>query len=84
MSIKLILIRHAESDSNVQKRFCGFKDVNLTKKGIWQAERLLYRLKGVEIDEVYCSDLKRAQHTAEIIFKDRGIDIMIISQKLKF
>jgi len=77
MSIKLILIRHAESDGNVQKRFCGFKDVNLTKKGKWQAERLSYRLKGVQVDEVYCSDLKRAQHTAEIIFKERGIDIII-------
>jgi alpha-ribazole phosphatase len=77
MSIKLILIRHAESDGNVQKRFCGFKDVNLTQKGIWQAERLSYRLKGVQVDEVYCSDLKRAQHTAEIVFKDRGIDIII-------
>jgi alpha-ribazole phosphatase len=76
MSIKLILIRHAESDGNVQKKFCGFKDVELTKKGIWQAERLSYRLKGVEVDEVYCSDLKRAQHTAEIIFKDKGVNII--------
>jgi alpha-ribazole phosphatase len=77
MSIKLILIRHAESDGNVQKRFCGFKDVHLTKKGIGQAERLSYRLKGVPVDQVYCSDLKRAQHTAEIIFKERGINIII-------
>ena len=76
MPIKLILIRHGESDGNVQRKFCGFKDVCLTKKGIWQAERLAYRLKGLSVDAVYCSDLKRARHTAEIIFRDRGIDIV--------
>jgi len=76
MPIKLILIRHGESDGNVQRKFCGFKDVCLTKKGIWQAERLAYRLKGLSVDAVYCSDLKRACHTAEIIFRDRGIDIV--------
>jgi len=32
MAIKLILIRHGESDGNVQRMFCGFKDVELTKK----------------------------------------------------
>jgi len=76
MPIKLILIRHGESDGNVQRKFCGFKDVCLTKKGIWQAERLAYRLKGLSVDAVYCSDLKRARHTAEIIFRDRGVDII--------
>ena len=71
MAIKLILIRHGESDGNVQRMFCGFKDVELTKKGIYQAERLAYRLKGLPVDEVYCSDLKRAKHTAEIVFGSR-------------
>jgi len=76
MAIKLILIRHGESDGNVQRMFCGFKDVELTKKGIYQAERLAYRLKGLPVDAVYCSDLKRAKHTAEIVFGSRGIDII--------
>lgn len=75
MPIKLILIRHGESNSNVQGKFSGFQDVDLTEKGIWQAGRLAYRLKNVPVDAVYCSDLKRARHTAEIIFKSRGIDI---------
>lgn len=76
MPIKLILIRHGESDGNVQRKFSGFQDVNLTEKGIWQAKRLARRLEGVQVDAVYCSDLKRARHTAEIIFGDRGIDII--------
>ncbi|MGB6370625.1 MAG: histidine phosphatase family protein [Atribacterota bacterium] len=76
MPIKLMLIRHGESDGNVQRMFCGFKDVELTKKGIYQAERLAYRLKELQVDAVYCSDLKRAKHTAEIVFGSRGIDII--------
>ena len=39
MPIKLILIRHGESDGNAQRKFSGFQDVNLTEKGIWQAKR---------------------------------------------
>ena len=76
MAIKLILIRHGESDGNVKRKFSGFQDVDLTEKGVWQAKRLARRLEGVQIDSVYCSDLKRARRTAEIIFKDRGIDII--------
>jgi len=76
MAIKLILIRHGESDGNVKRKFSGFQDVDLTEKGVWQAKRLARRLEGVQIDSVYCSDLKRARRTAEIIFKDRGMDII--------
>jgi len=76
MAIKLMLIRHGESDGNVKRKFSGFQDVDLTEKGVWQAKRLARRLEEVQIDSVYCSDLKRARRTAEIIFKDRGIDII--------
>ena len=75
MSIKLILIRHGESEDNAQKRISGFSDVNLTEKGIWQAKRLAYRLRNLPVDAVYCSDLKRAIHTADIVFGDRGIEL---------
>ncbi|HER23704.1 MAG TPA: histidine phosphatase family protein [Candidatus Atribacteria bacterium] len=77
MAIKLLLIRHGESYGNAQKKFSGSQDVILTEKGIWQAERLAYRLKGLPIDAVYCSDLKRAVHTANIIFGNRNINIII-------
>ena len=76
MTIKLLLIRHGESEGNAQRKFSGFQDVDLTEKGIWQAKRLARRLEGVQVDAVYCSDLKRARHTAEIIFPDRGKDIV--------
>ena len=77
MPIKLILIRHGESDGNAQRKFSGFQDVDLTEKGIWQAKRLARRLEEEKVNAVYCSDLKRARHTAEIIFGDRGKDIVV-------
>jgi len=80
MPIKLILIRHGESDGNIQKKFSGFQDVDLTEKGIWQAKRLARRLEEESVDTVYCSDLKRARHTAEIIFGYRGKDIVTNSK----
>ena len=76
MTIKLILIRHGESEDNVQRKISGFSDVNLTEKGVWQAKRLAYRLKDMPVDIVYCSDLKRAIRTADIVFGDRDIDIL--------
>ena len=76
MAIKILLIRHGESDGNVKRKFSGFQDVDLTEKGIWQAKRLARRLERVQVNAVYCSDLKRARHTAEIIFGNRGKDII--------
>lgn len=77
MTTKLILIRHGESDGNAQRKFSGFQDVDLTEKGIWQAKRLARRLEEEQVNAVYCSDLKRARHTAEIIFGDRGKDVVV-------
>jgi broad specificity phosphatase PhoE len=71
MAIKLLLIRHGESEANVHHKFSGFQDVKLTERGIWQAKRLANRLKAIKIDKIYCSTLNRAKHTAEIVFKNK-------------
>lgn len=67
---RLILIRHGQTDYNLEKRYCGFSDPPLNAQGIWQAEKLADRLNGLKIDKVYSSDLKRARQTAEIVFRD--------------
>ena len=73
MAIRLLLIRHAESTDNLQGRFSGLRNVGLTKNGINQAEKLSLRLQNTKVDEIYCSNLERAKHTAEIVFKNRGL-----------
>ena len=62
---KLVLIRHGESTWNLENRFTGWTDVDLTPTGIEQAKssgRLL-RAEGYEFDICHTSVLKRAIHT---------------------
>jgi 2,3-bisphosphoglycerate-dependent phosphoglycerate mutase len=62
---KLVLIRHGESTWNLENRFTGWTDVDLTPLGIEQAQKAGQMLKaaGFEFDVAYTSVLKRATHT---------------------
>jgi hypothetical protein len=63
----LILLRHGESEWNVQNRYTGWTDVNLTKRGEDEAHaagRLLAE-NGIEIDHAFTSVLKRASFTLD-------------------
>lgn len=62
---KLVLIRHGESTWNLENRFTGWTDVDLTPTGISQAMSAgqLLKAEGYEFDVAYTSVLKRAIHT---------------------
>lgn len=62
---KLVLIRHGESTWNLENRFTGWTDVDLTPTGIAQARQAgqLLREEGYEFDVAYTSVLKRAVRT---------------------
>ena len=62
---KLVLIRHGESQWNLENRFTGWADVELTATGIEQAQQAGLKLKaqGYDFDLGYTSLLKRAIHT---------------------
>ncbi|MBU1014922.1 histidine phosphatase family protein [Patescibacteria group bacterium] len=62
----LYLIRHGESEGNAQ-RIYQTPDAPLSPKGKEQARILKERFKHIPIEALYCSTLKRAQETAEII-----------------
>lgn len=72
--VRLLLIRHGETEYNSQHRYCGFSDPPLNDKGIWQCKRLAVRLKDTTIDKVYSSDLLRVRQTARIIFGVSSIE----------
>jgi 2,3-bisphosphoglycerate-dependent phosphoglycerate mutase len=61
----LVLIRHGESTWNLQNRFTGWADVDLTPTGVAQARQAgeLLKAHGFEFDLGYTSVLKRAIHT---------------------
>ena len=62
---KLVLIRHGESTWNLENRFTGWTDVDLTPTGVSQAMSAgkLLKAEGYEFDVAYTSVLKRAIHT---------------------
>lgn len=70
---KLLLIRHGQTDYNLSRRYCGFSNPSLNEAGIAQAQALKKRLRELEIDAVYSSDLLRAIETARIALPDKSI-----------
>jgi len=65
--MKLIAVRHGETEWNAELREMGHLDSPLTPLGIQQAQALGHRLKNLGFDALYSSDLGRAVQTAEII-----------------
>lgn len=74
----IILVRHGQAESNVSNLTGGWSQTALTDLGRHQAQLVAKRLKreleGVEIAS-FCSDLKRAAQTAEIIAEETGLNI---------
>ena len=73
---KLVLLRHGQSQWNLENRFTGWKDVPLTEKGIKEANNagLLLKKNNIKIDKVFSSVLQRANKTAEIAIKASKIE----------
>jgi broad specificity phosphatase PhoE len=63
----IYLIRHGETDWNLDKKIQGQTDIPLNEQGRRQAEALAVRLASIPLNVIYTSDLGRARETAEII-----------------
>ncbi len=68
----LILIRHGESQWNLENRFTGWVDVDLSDKGVNEAKAAGKKLASYPIDKAYTSVLKRANRTLELVLKEAG------------
>lgn len=69
---KLILVRHGESQWNLENRFTGWVDVPLSPKGEEEARIAGEHLKDYQIDKLYTSVLQRAINTAKIALAAAG------------
>jgi 2,3-bisphosphoglycerate-dependent phosphoglycerate mutase len=77
---KLVLIRHGESQWNKENRFTGWKDVDLSEKGVGEAHAAgkLLKAEGFVFDEAFTSVLKRAIRTLWIVLDE--MDLMWIPE----
>lgn len=78
--LKVVMIRHGESQWNLENRFTGWTDVDLSEKGFQEAERAgqLLREQGYHFDLAFTSLLKRAIRTLWIVLDK--MDLMWIPQ----
>ncbi len=70
--IKLVLVRHGESEWNLQNRFTGWTDVDLSENGVKEAIEAgkVLKEKGFTFDVAYTSVLKRANRTLDFILEE--------------
>lgn len=70
----IVLCRHGQSDWNLKNLFTGWKDPDLTPKGVEEAKAAGQRLKakGIGFDVAFTSDLTRAQHTCRLVLEQLG------------
>jgi 2,3-bisphosphoglycerate-dependent phosphoglycerate mutase len=69
---KLVLLRHGESQWNLENRFTGWIDVPLSPKGEQEAKAAGQKLAGIKFDRAYTSVLKRAIDTLAIVLEVIG------------
>jgi len=81
---KLILLRHGQSQWNLENRFTGWKNVPLTEKGEAEAKKTgeLIRKHNISIDRVFSSVLERANRTAEIAIKKAELNNLLENNKI--
>ena len=72
--IKLVLVRHGQSAWNLENRFTGWTDVDLSEQGVEEAKEAGKVLKeeGYTFDVAYTSVLKRANRTLDLILDELG------------
>lgn len=77
-SLRLLFIRHAQTDSNLDHRFdTELPGPSLNANGLAQAHKLAAILQGTTLDAVYASSLRRAVMTAEPLAANRGLNVEI-------
>ena len=77
--MKFYLVRHGQTEWNVEGRIQGSTDIELNPKGIKQAKQLseIIRSLNYPFSKIYSSPQKRAVQTAEILSRESGIDFKI-------
>lgn len=76
----LVLIRHGQSQWNLENRFTGWIDIPLSQQGEEEARSAGEKLKGYKFDEVFLSVLQRAIKTYEIVAETAGFNNLPVEE----
>jgi broad specificity phosphatase PhoE len=82
--MKIILIRHGQTQWNKEELFRGRSDIPLDDVGMKQAKAITKRLSLFGIKTVYSSPLKRALETAQIIAKRSNLKVKVVDDLIDF
>lgn len=80
MSTRICIIRHGETDWNVERRIQGQTDIPLNETGRAQALAMAFNAAHHNFDAIYSSDLMRASDTAKLLATRRGLDVKTLPQ----
>jgi 2,3-bisphosphoglycerate-dependent phosphoglycerate mutase len=69
---QLVIFRHGQSTWNLENKFTGWIDVELSPKGREEAVKAGEKLRGYRFDHAYASDLRRAQETLQLAMEAAG------------
>jgi 2,3-bisphosphoglycerate-dependent phosphoglycerate mutase len=80
MGRQLALVRHGQSEYNAANRFTGWRDPPLTDQGVREMLDVATGLRDMplSIDTIFCSALRRARHSAELVARELGLPDTII------
>lgn len=83
MKTRFIIFRHGQTDWNIEHRLMGKRDISLNDVGKEQAEKLALRFITEQINVFYCSPLKRAKETANIVAGKHGKQAIIMNDLIE-
>ena len=72
----LYIMRHGQTDWNLQHKLQGKTDIPLNEAGRTMAENARQKYRDIHFDVCYCSPLKRARETAEILLRGRDVPVI--------
>lgn len=83
MALEVYLVRHGETQSNLDRVFQGHLDTSLTERGKEQAECVARTLERIRFDAIYSSDLARAADTARVIASRQNSTDVVLNPGLR-
>lgn len=73
----IYFMRHGQTDFNKENKWMGLLDIPLNEDGISQAQSSISSIKSLNVDVIYCSELKRAIQTSKIIANKLNLPLLI-------